>query len=74
MCDSALTEPSLLDLPCRQGKNRKYFHHDFDDDFRHYRSRWDRHINLKTLDEIAQTFKEFKESVVTRGDPTRSLA
>jgi hypothetical protein len=63
-CD-ALTEPSFLDLFRRQGKNRKYFHHNFDDDVYHHRSGLNRHIYLKTLDETAQAFKEFEKNVVT---------
>jgi hypothetical protein len=55
---NALTEPTLLDLLCRQGKHRKYFNHYFDNDIRHYRSRWDRRIDLQALQEIPQALEE----------------
>lgn len=71
---SALTESSLFDLLCCQRKHRDYFNHDFDDDIAHHRSGWNRRIYLKTPEEILQAFKEFKKSVVARGDPTCSLA
>ena len=71
--DGALTEPPLLDFLCGQCKHGKHFDHKFDDDVRHHRCGWDCHIYLKTLEEVPQAFKQFKKSVVTRGDPTGSL-
>jgi hypothetical protein len=74
VCDNAPTEPSLLYLIRRQGKHRKYFDHNFDNYVCHRHGGGDLHIYLKTQEEIAQAFKQFNKSVVTRGDPTGSLA
>jgi hypothetical protein len=71
--DGARTHPPLLYLLCRQGKYRKHLDHNFDDNVRHHHTGWDPHISLKTLEEIPQVFKEFKKSVITRGDIIGSL-
>ena len=60
ICDNALTEPALLDLLSRQGKNRQQFNHYLDDDIGHYRSRRDRRIDLKALEKVSQALKEIK--------------
>ena len=60
ICGSALTKPPLLDLLCRQGKNREQFNHYLNDDIGYYRSRWDRRINFQTLKKISQAIKEIE--------------
>ena len=74
MYDGVLTEPTLLDLFRSQSKYRKQFNHYFDDDIRHYRSRRDRRIDLQTLQEIPQALKEVEQCIVTRRNPSSSLA
>jgi hypothetical protein len=46
-----LTESSLVDLFCREGKHRKYFGHDFNDDACHDRGGRNVGINFKTFEE-----------------------
>ena len=72
--DSVLTEPTLLDLLCRQGKHRKQFDHYFDNNIRHNRSRRDRRIDLQTLQEVPQALEKVKQRIVARRNPTGSLA
>ena len=73
-CDGVLTESSLFDLLRCQGKHWEYFKHNFYNNIRHYCRGWNRRIYLKAPDEIPQTFKQVKKSVVTWGEPTSSLA
>ena len=46
-----LTESSLIYLLRREGKHRKYFGHDFNDDVCHDRGRRNVGINFKTFEE-----------------------
>ena len=71
--NSALTEAALFNLPGRQGKHRKQFNHDLDDDIGHHRSRRDSRIDLETLEEISQALEEIEQGIVARRDPTGSL-
>ena len=70
----APTEPPLFDLFGREGKHREQFHHYLDDDISHHRSGRDCRINLETLKEIAQAVKKIEQCVVTRCNPSGSLA
>jgi len=47
-----LTPSSLLDLRCRDGKDREHFNHDLYDHVRHCRSRRHVFIRLEPLEEI----------------------
>jgi hypothetical protein len=69
-----LTEPTLLNLFRGQGKHRKQFNHYFDDDIRHYRSRRNRCIDLHTPQKTPQALEEVEQRIVTRRNPTSSLA
>jgi hypothetical protein len=70
----APTEPPLFDLFGREGKHRQQLNHYLDDDICHYRSGGDCRIDLETLEEIAQALEKIEQRVVTRRNPTGSLA
>ena len=74
MYDGVLTEPTLLNLFRGQGKHRKQFNHYFDDHICHHRSRRDRRINLQTLQKTPQALEKVEQRIVTRRNPTGSLA
>ena len=71
--NGGLTEPTLLNLFCRQGEHRKQFNQYFDDDVRHRRSRRDARIDLQTLEEIPQALEKVDQGIVTRRNSTGSL-
>ena len=69
-----LTEPPLFDLLRSQGKHRKQFDHYFYDDLRHYLSGWNRRVDLQTLEEVPQALEQLEKHIITRRNPTGSLA
>ena len=70
----APTEPPLFNLFGREGKYREQFNHYLDDDICHYLSGRDCRIDLETLEEIAQALEKVEQRIVTRRNPTGSLA
>jgi len=58
------TQPSLLDLFCRQSKHRQQFDHNFDHRFNHGGCESDLRINLQPVGEIFDTFEDIKKGIV----------
>ena len=69
-----LTEPSLFDLLCRKCKHGEYFGHYLDHDIGHRSGQRNLlGINIKTFQEIRDTFKEVGERIITCTDACSSL-
>ena len=63
-----------VDMSVEYAKNREQFGHYLDNDTGHCRSGWDRRIDLQALEEIPQALEEVEYGIVTRRNPTGSLA
>jgi len=63
-----LTRSALLDLLCRDGKNRKHLNHDFDDHVCHPCRRWHFDIRLKTPEEVLDPLEDFGEYILAIGN------
>ena len=52
-----LTESSLVDLFCRQGKHDQQFDHDFDHHLSHRKGGSDLRVNLESTGEVFNAFE-----------------
>ena len=63
-----LTRSTLLDLLCRNGKDRKYLGHDLYDHVHHPCSWWHSDICLQSTEEVLYTIKDASECTVAFGN------
>jgi len=69
-----LTESTLSDLLRCHGKHPKYLCHYLNESVRHCRDQWNLLcINMKTSEEIPDTFEEIEEGVITCTDSNGGL-
>src|SRR5260221_2563199 len=69
----SLTCPALLDLLCRNPKDRKDLHHDLDHHIHHARSRWHLRVDFEASEKKFNTFKYVNESFLARRDVSSCL-
>jgi len=58
----SLTRPTLLDLLCRNPKNRQDLHHDFYHHIHHFGSRWHLRVDFEASEKVFNTFEYVNES------------
>ena len=63
--EGPLTDSSSADLFLRYGKYRNQLDHDLRHNIRHKRVQGDLGINMETIEEVSEAFKEFEEGVIT---------
>jgi hypothetical protein len=68
-----LTCFALLNLCSRDGKNGKYFDHDFHHNFHHFRGRSDLDINFESSEEIFDTPEDVKTYVLVSATSSSCL-
>ena len=61
-----LTSSSLFNLDCRDGKERDYFNHDFDDHVYHCMIRWNVFIRFEPHNEVIDARKKINKHVLAR--------
>ena len=68
-----LTDSSFANLILRYGKDRNQLDHDLRHNIRHKRGQGDLGINMETIEEVLEAFKEFEEDVITSAYTISSL-
>ena len=68
-----LTRAILIQLFCRDGKNEKYFDHDFHNYICHIGSLWDLNIGIESSEKVLHPLKKFNECVLACLDSLDSL-
>jgi len=63
-----LTRTILIQLFCRDGKNEKYFDHDFHNYVCHIGRLWDFDVGLESSEKVLHPLEEFNECVLTSLD------
>jgi hypothetical protein len=61
-----LTRSALIDLLCRDRKNRQHLHHYFHDHIHHLRRRCYLSVDLETQEKILHALEDINERVLTR--------
>ena len=69
----SLTCPALLDILCRNPKDRKNLHHDLDHYFHHFGSRRHLRVKFETSEKQLNTFKYVSEKFRARKNGTSCL-
>ena len=68
-----LTESTSADLFLRYGEYRNQLNHDLRDNIRHQRVQGDLGIDMETIEEASEAFKEFEEGVIASADTISGL-